>query len=34
VRHRSQNRIQHGVKVLADVFGKESQHEVVIFLQE
>jgi hypothetical protein len=30
----SQNRIEHGVQVLADVLGKKMQHEVAVFLQQ
>ena len=30
----SQNRIEHGVQVLADVLGKKAQHEVAVLLQQ
>ena len=34
VRQCAENRVEHGVELLANVFGQEPQHEVAVLLQE
>ena len=34
MRQRSENRIQHNIKLLAHIFGEESPHKIAMFLQQ